>query len=473
MKFSHDFSESLKKEEYPQQWVDSAISYRQLKKCIKRVQRELQALGLDPTTLNNFWQSIDDKAPAVCTESRENNAFPFQYSFPKDTAAFTPKLTFAIDSENGSPVDAWLSHETRVHLQKLSIARRAEGKHESGLPHENGRTSEHDVSHNGIDSDSLDSGKSTDESDPEFKKSRELETVEIPLTSDSEFFQILKRELTSLDALQQREQKRLTEDVVRLGQEIERLSSKTTLSKDKSRSDMYVWREIFRLYIESQVFFSTNERSSGSRSAISAQKHLQTFTDTLAKEKMVRNLKKPGREALEDFLSINISLLQNLKFQDINRTALSKIMKKFDKRTALRAQATVTPTILANEPFMATSVAKAVCFEISESLLNTIPQLSDYLCPICLTISFKPIRLRCNHVFCIRCLVVMQRARQDKCPMCRGGVVMEASSVELDEKLMVFLREKFPAEAKAKQKENERALAVDRYGEDYDKCAVM
>jgi hypothetical protein len=43
----------------------------------------------------------------------------------------------------------------------------------------------------------------------------------------------------------------------------------------------------------------------------------------------------------------------------------------------------------------------------------------------------------------------------------------------LDEDLMVFLRAKFPKEVKAKQKENERAAGVDRYGDDFDKCSLM
>ena len=40
---------------------------------------------------------------------------------------------------------------------------------------------------------------------------------------------------------------------------------------------------------------------------------------------------------------------------------------------------------------------------------------------------------------------------------------------------MDFLETNFPDEVKVKQKENERAAGVDRYGEDFDKakCAVM
>lgn len=72
MKFAHDFDVSLKKGEYPQEWLDSAISYRQLKKCIKKVQRELQGLGLGPEILEQLWQNIN-------TNHDENTSRPFVY----------------------------------------------------------------------------------------------------------------------------------------------------------------------------------------------------------------------------------------------------------------------------------------------------------------------------------------------------------------------------------------------------------
>lgn len=43
----------------------------------------------------------------------------------------------------------------------------------------------------------------------------------------------------------------------------------------------------------------------------------------------------------------------------------------------------------------------------------------------------------------------------------------------LDPALMNFLKRYFPKEVKAKQKENERALAIDKWGEDFDKCILM
>lgn len=134
-------------------------------------------------------------------------------------------------------------------------------------------------------------------------------------------------------------------------------------------------------------------------------------------------------------------------------------------------------------------MAKAVCFEISEKVLAVVPQLSDYLCPVCFNISYKPIRLRCGHVFCIRCMIIMQRAKSDHCPLCRGTVVMQADSGtlsdsqafvplirflgNLDPALMSFLKRYFPAEVKAKQKENERNAAMDMYGEEFERCQIM
>ena len=43
MKFGHVFKQSLRNEGFPPEWVDSAISYSQLKKVINRLTDELQA----------------------------------------------------------------------------------------------------------------------------------------------------------------------------------------------------------------------------------------------------------------------------------------------------------------------------------------------------------------------------------------------------------------------------------------------
>src|SRR5947208_13298721 len=105
------------------------------------------------------------------------------------------------------------------------------------------------------------------------------------------------------------------------------------------------------------------------------------------------------------------------------------MLLEFDKHTALGAKNSFVNAV-ATVPFVSQAMAKAVCFQVSEEILNFVPQLDDYLCPICCSISWKPVRLKCLHVFCIRCMVVMQRRRDKYCPLCREEVLMEADEGE-------------------------------------------
>jgi E3 ubiquitin-protein ligase BAH len=457
MKFGRDFQEDLEKGEYPQEWIDSAIPYRKLKKCIKKVQRELQSLGLDHETLLRLYQQ---SGKAKISGPQDQDAQTLQYTFQDGGGrTFTPKLTIALDPRDGSPMDAWLSPQTRRHLRDLAISRHtAAGNGHLGI------------------AESLANQRNASVSD--IQKSRpgeEIEIVEVPLTADSEFFRMLRREIAKLEQLQKSQQEQLKEQIQQLGLEL--AAMKASSSKDKkAKANIEAWREIFRLYTESQIFFSSHEQDAGARDVEHAQKQLELFSSQLTKQRGL-SLKLDGnaRAALDRFLRINLNLLQFLRFQDMNRVAVTKIMKKFDKRTALPAKESL-PKSLTQAPFIARDLAKATTFTISEELLTLIPALDDYLCPVCFSVSFKPVRLRCQHVFCIRCLIVMQRVEQDHCPLCREPTVLEASSLNMDKKLQAFLKTNFPNEVKAKQRENEFAAGVDRFGEDFNgthKCAVM
>jgi len=410
MKFGQTYQAALERDEYPPEWIENAISYKKLKKCIKRVQQELQGLGLDPETLKKLWQHIDRGR-----QDADNSASGryLRYSLDKDEAAsFSPKLTIAIDPRDGSPMDAWLSPATRRALRQFAQnLKDAGGQRDPETPSE------------------LESHEMETISDctlPELSdngSAEHIETVEVPLTSDSEFFQILRKELANLEKIQQSEQERLQSEITRLGRDLRDL--KTSKSK-RSKAEIQAWREIFKQYNDAQVFLSSHEQDAGARDAAKAQQQLQLFTTSLSADQGRLKLGREANAALEDFMHINMNLLRLMKFQEINRTALTKIMKKFDKRTALHAQSTIS-NALRRSPFMAQDLAKATCFTISEELLHIIPQIDDYLCPICFALSYKPVRLRCGHVFCIRCLIVMQRAEQDHCPLCRGEVVLEAT----------------------------------------------
>jgi E3 ubiquitin-protein ligase BAH len=450
MKFGQDFEATLGRGEYPEEWVNSAISYKKLKKCIKRVHQELLGLGLDKDTLDALW-----------SYAGSNNAGgTLRYTVDDgETISFTPKLTISIDPRDGSPMDAWLSTDTRRVLQRLARNSTTQAR----------RQFEAEVN--------MPVSRATKAKSLATEEYNQVQLIDVPLTADSEFFQTLRNEIACLDDLQQHEHTRLQDEITQLGKELRMLRSSKS---KKSKREIDTWRRIFELYSDAEVFLSSHEADAGARNATQATKQLQYFTDSLAKQQKEQSFRLgPAADAaLSRFLRINVKLLRLLKFQEINRTALSKILKKFDKRTALHMRSSLGRSFPKSSPFMAQDVAKATCFTINEEVLSIIPQLNDYLCPICFSISWRPIRLLCNHVFCIRCMIVMQRDEKDHCPLCREKVVMEATEKNIDEKMVRFLEKNFKKDVKEKQKQNEIAAGIDRWGAAYEhcqgsKCSVM
>ncbi|KAI9845461.1 MAG: hypothetical protein M1838_001723 [Thelocarpon superellum] len=436
MKFAHQYHDTLAKEDFPDEWLKSAISYRQLKKCIKALEGELASIGLHAETLGRVVQAVEGP--------EHESAAPFQYSITGDQGPPVPRLYAVVNTRDGVPFDARLSTDTKTYLQSLTASRRSS----DGAPQAN-------TSH-----------ATTEESPLSDEPTGSIETIEIPLASDSTFFGLLKHEITALDELQEQEQTNVTTRINEVGQTIAAVAA-------HSSHDLYQWRDIFDVYLQAKVLFSTNDPDAQHRRSAEAQQRLTWFIERVTERSRANRLKqKESRVALRHFLSIHVTLLRNLRFQEINDLALSKILKKFDKRTALGAKTKFLQSI-GRDPFFARTMAKALSFKVSEEIVSLIPQMNDYLCPICFSISYKPVRLTCQHVFCIRCLVTMQRDRAKNCPLCRGNVVMEADSANLDPKLMVFLQTYFPKEVKTKQRENERAAAVDRWGEGHNRCLVM
>lgn len=87
MKFGHDYIQILEREGFPTQWVHSAISYRQLKKCIKKVRVELLELGLSRDILNQLWQP-EAQADRRAVEDASPSAAGFNYSFCSASTSF-------------------------------------------------------------------------------------------------------------------------------------------------------------------------------------------------------------------------------------------------------------------------------------------------------------------------------------------------------------------------------------------------
>ncbi len=149
--------------------------------------------------------------------------------------------------------------------------------------------------------------------------------VEVPLRHDHEFFQMLKSGVLGLNTLQTDEKAELTKEIGSLGQEIAKIAAP---SQSSARTDMYIWREIFSLYTNSQVFFSTSEQDKHTRDTGTAEKQLQHFSIRLRDLNVTQSFRrKQSYVALDRFLHLNLVLLRNLSFQELNTTATTKILK--------------------------------------------------------------------------------------------------------------------------------------------------
>ncbi|KAG7721143.1 hypothetical protein KL929_001404 [Ogataea haglerorum] len=297
----------------------------------------------------------------------------------------------------------------------------------------------------------------------------------VSLHEDTLFFQTLYEELEELKRFGEEQEHELVNTVENLATVIGKVGSPNT-----RKNDMYVWREIFQMYIESEVFFSTRERSSGRVDVAVSRKRLSDFVDHVNETKVLKRLRQRNSlAAFATFKEMNFLIIKVANYQAINSMAVQKILKKFDKQTTLNSLKlfpdVVKKSFEAN--ILNSTVYKDVCAVIGERLLSIVPQLDDYTCPICCTVAFKPIRLDCGHLFCVRCLVKLQRKEEDKCPLCRQQVVLHADERNLDVAQMAYLKLYFPQEVKQKQREDEKEIFKEQYGHivDPDKptCTIV
>lgn len=443
MKFAHEFQAALQREGFPEDWVKAAFPYKQLKKSIKRVRNELEEHNVDLANLPEG---------------------SFEYDFEGDRKGFTPKLTLIYEDKVNStatqPVRTVLSlfppdpPTTAETIASLSL---------------DGSSNEESSSA------SITKTRAHLISDDKSNKSgfRQVEIV-IPLTFDTEFFQLIQGDVKTLDTIQERERNDLIQEIENLSKQLVQLSEPSKYKK----TDMNRWRELFEIYLEAGVFFSTSENNPGYRTSTIAKRQLEWFQSEVTRRDLLSAFKLPAsQEALSKFLQINVTLWQNLKYQEINQQAIGKILKKFDKRTHLGARKTF-PKLIATHPIMSAEMAKAVCSQLNNDIVKVTPQVSDYLCPVCTSIVWRPVMLQCKHALCTRCAVVLQRQRRRFCPLCRGDVVMIANTDNIDEELSRYLKKFFPKEVRQKQIDNETAHGRELFGVLYthpseQRCSIM
>ncbi|KAI1362364.1 RING-14 protein [Xylaria arbuscula] len=460
MKFAQEFRKALQREAFPRRWVDCAIPYGQLKKCLKKVIKELEEIGLDKETLTHL--AAHQEQPLAGNKPVDPG---FSYHLDIDSedgrggkgvehAHIRPRLTVFIKLEDGVAVDAKLSPSTRDFLQKLAVSNPTLTV--GALSPVNSSSVAPSRGQGGTASSATD-----------------IRQVEVPLVFDAEFFGILQTDVSNIRTLQEEEQAKLENQIITLGEELGKAVEPSR--GRRARGDLDVWRQIFELYLDARVFFSSRESDHGARTSNQAVDQLHWFQDQVVQRKLVQRLKlDTSHVAFTNFVSINTALLSILKFQEINRLAVTKILKKFDKRTSLGVSAHF-PLAVRSGRSLAGSVAQDVCARMSTELISVVPQLDDYLCPICFAIAYWPVRLQCKHVFCSRCLVKMSRKGERYCPLCRADTIMLAGLENFDADRAAFLRKYFPKEVKEKVRANERERNQEIFGPSYNSvhCCIM
>ncbi|KAF7377807.1 hypothetical protein MSAN_00204100 [Mycena sanguinolenta] len=460
MHFSKTFTEILAG--LPSEFAENAVDYRQLKKLINELVTELASLGLGPAVLQDLLKARDDEAPTHV-----------EYQFNSASGHIEPRLRLWVDPPNApSPLKSRIVEVNEDDTETEASTEVSPESSQVSLLWALQRHVEPDMPA------ALDNDTSTVDHDNKSK----VEVV-IPLASDLAFFELLVKTLRGLSehliAIHAQFVETLAELTKTVSDAARPISSTSHGFKAHSalksdgggvrvnsltrKSDLYSWREIFQLYVETEIFESVNERHPGERTIEEAETRLKQFAERVT-------------APLESFLELNLFILNVKKFEFANAEATRKILKKHAKRTALPSTDSSNTAPLDLLPTHA-SLPRILVQELGTTLLPIIPSLEDYACLICTSIAFKPIRLSCGHLFCVRCLVKMQKRGNDHCPMCRAPCVLVANRSNVDWALLNFMRDWFPEESNVKLRQNEKEASEEELREmgiDPDeKCIVM
>ncbi|KAJ1927035.1 hypothetical protein IWQ60_003290 [Tieghemiomyces parasiticus] len=301
--------------------------------------------------------------------------------------------------------------------------------------------------------------------------------TEVILQSDAAFFDAILGQLARTEGFQRRGE-------ADFYQRLSRLESALARAASPYGPDLYTWRAILGLYQDMAVWRQRQGETNAETSAARAKQRLQLFAQTLVVRQLAGQFRAPASAAaLGEFVNLNIELLTVKTFRALNQTALTKILKKHDKRTHLRATPLFSDMLQAHSrrggqlaggtaPALyydwAEASTGALVFALVRHLVAIVPQPDEYACPLCLAVYYQPLRLTCGHVYCLHCLIRANRQRITDCPLCRRpGAILEATREHLDPALHNFLNLYFPREAKRRRR------AIDRENARRDVQAVL
>ncbi|KAF9652502.1 hypothetical protein BDM02DRAFT_3089024 [Thelephora ganbajun] len=508
MHFSKSYAQTLLS--LPPELRENAISYRQLKKLINQVVQELTFLGFSPEFIRDTAKQWNDdlhtmKKPdtdeqtmvIIPSNAFANRGLRLLYEVDNDLGHLAPRLRLIIDKDTDMDTAVTPSSHPSIlggfSNQSVSGRDLPVALHQIHIPNSPAR-----------------------------------EYI-IPLASNTAFFDLLTSAINSLStrliavrsefmAELEGLSKSISDSALPISQinasyrpfsvkddpgAIDIPSTKSAFRpKLDARSDLYLWRQLLGLYIDSEVFDGVAERNRGERSLEDAEFRMVEFLGRVEKSGILRGKSKKAHLEVETFLRLNNIILDLKKLNYASSEASRKILKKHAKRTALPFPPSLpreiisavgvvgmempigtgslstgqTTQALIPLPQHYESLPQLLVQAIGETILPIIPHVDDYSCVICTGIAFKPIRLSCGHLFCVRCLVKMQKRGKSDCPMCRSPCVLTADRSNVDWALLNFMADWFPVESREKLRSNEReanAELAQELGFDKSGCLVM
>ncbi|KAI8335165.1 SPX domain-containing protein [Chlamydoabsidia padenii] len=459
MKFAKQLE--TESESIPSEWRPYLIQYKKLKKLITKVADEIEKHGMSVSMLHDCL----DNSSSVDPDS-DMDAPQVQYYFTGEAPNIRPCIRFTYDTNNNNVMEL-LSGLINEQQQAAMDSKGTRSPLEYQRSQDN--TDFFTLTHDDMDyftpphRHRRDSAAQVIRDLTELtlhkdgnKRGEQVRSLVIELEQDDEFFYMLMTELQSAVRLQHKTSDRFQSDINELEKRMVQVAS------PNQKSDMYAWRQIFSLYMDAQIFQGKLETDRSIHSVQKAREQMLWFTNQVQQENLVSKMKnRVSKSALQQFMALNTELITMKHYQALNQTAMTKILKKHDKRSGLTAS-TSFPDFVGSNEFFTPKLGKLLCAAIIEKLTTIIPQPDDYSCPVCMNVAWRPIRLVCGHVFCVRCLIKAQKKNMTSCPMCRHPTAVEtASALNLDEPMQNFLLMYFPKEIKQKKRDNEREQAIE------------
>ncbi|KAK9452951.1 SPX domain-containing protein [Dipodascopsis uninucleata] len=440
MKFSKQFQ--LQLANAPADWAATAVQYKILKKSLNSVVRELSDIGLERETIQflNHYEQENGKKLVEYDIKNEDNAN--EHPAPRLKITIDLLLGLLNDLSFGTNGNVIITKQISPANEDIVVADVENRELEDHVQSSEGTS----VPPSTIQSLQKLIARYQDRIGSQNTK------VEIPFKAQESFFDALLEELDSIDSLLLTYEESLTSTITDIS---DRLAAVTTPLRTKS--DIAQWRSIFRTYTDLDVYLSCKDISEtlDETTVSRVNERLAEFLREIESSRIVYQFKnRDSLDIFSEFCRLNISIIRALNYLSLNRTASSKILKKFDKRTALAARDLVTSK---SQVFVkSVSMSRLICYIMAKNLISLIPQIEDYSCPVCLSIVFKPIRVKCGHVFCLTCLTKMQRMMRSSCPLCREHVILRADTSNIDVGLANHLLFYFPIECKEKRVEDAR-----------------